>query len=207
MRFVAMAAAWLVVLLSPAGAEEMACRFRHHGGNSIEWVEKDEPRGIRIVARDPKWSALQGTRDTHCATCPDDQIANATLHLAVGDFSRATAADLESALSPGAVPLVWAPLPFWAPGATFHAKANAVPVAIGDLAGLARRIGIDAPGGRSSEVIPLWVGKGCVSLFGLLSTRTGAEIAIDALDVFVRAIDTEWYRSAPDPSVLHGGPR
>jgi hypothetical protein len=181
----------------------MPCRFAHHDGNSIKWLELGEQRGFRIVARDPRWKGpslgLEGQFGAYCETCPNDgQIANATLRLAVSDSSQATRQDLEAAVSPNAVALFLASPPYRIPGATYHANADAVPVSIGDLTGLARRIGIEAPGG-SGEVIALQVGKGCVSVFALLTARSAAEIATDGLDVFARAVGMEWFKPDPDP--------
>jgi hypothetical protein len=180
----------------------MSCRFYHHGGDSIEWVEQDEPRGMRIVPHDPKWTnpsqAMEGGVGAGCKTCPGGQIANANFRLAVGDFPQARTQDLEAALSPDAVALIFASPPYGLPGATFRAKADAVPVSIGDLTGLARRIGIERPGGWAGEVIAMWVGKGCVSVFALLTANSAVEIATDGLDVFARAIGAEWYKPAPN---------
>jgi hypothetical protein len=171
-------------------------------------VEQDEPRGIRIVARDPKWSnpvrvvATNRDASAHCDTCPNGQIANASFWLEVGGFSQAMPRDLEAALA-DAVAVIFASSPYRLPGATVRAKADAVPISLGDLTGLARRIDIEDSDGWSGEMIALWVGKGCVSVSGLLFARSVAEVAADGLDVFAGSIGVEWYRPAPDPHVLN----
>jgi len=88
MRVVAVAI-WLSLLLAPfAEAEEMACRFYRSDNNSIEWVEQGEPRGMRIVARDPRWQifglSLEGTRHAGCPTCSRGEIAGAVLWVGTG---------------------------------------------------------------------------------------------------------------------------
>jgi hypothetical protein len=204
MRFVAVTI-WLVLLLAHAGAEEMACRSYLSGGNFIEWVERGKQRGLRIVAHNPKWTAptlgLEGTRDARCETCPSEQITDASFRLAVGDLSQSKRQDQESATSSEAVAAIMTSIPFYAAGATFSAKSDAMPASIGDLTGLARRIGIELAG-RSAEVTALQVDKGCVSVFAVLSTRDGAPIAADGLAVFARGIGVEWYTPAQNPDVL-----
>jgi len=208
MRTVAVAI-WLVLLLASfAEAEEMACLSYQQGGNFIEWVEKDEPRGLRIVARDPKWSnpSLKRPANAQCDTCPNGQIANASFWLEVGGFSQARGWNLEATLADAVAVIFTSSIYRLPPGATVRAKTDAVPISLGDLTGLARRIVIEASDGWSGEMIALWVGKGCVSVSGLLFARSVAEIATDGLDVFAGSIGVEWYRPAPDPHLLDPPP-
>jgi len=181
----------------------MDCRRYDDRANSVEWVEKGEPRGMRILARDRRWIdpafRIEGQHYALCDTCPRGQIAVASnFRFAIGDFSQTRREDLEAAVSPDAVAQIFAAPPYGITGVTYRAKGDAVPVSLGELTGLARRIGIEEPGGWSGEVIALWVSKGCVSVSALLTATSATEIAADGLDMFVRAFGAEWYKPMPN---------
>jgi len=210
MRVAAIAMGLFVLLCFSARGEDVVCRWYMGGKHFTEWVEQGEQRGARIVARDPKWElsglGWHATSQAGCQTCSDDQIAGATLWFGTGDFFVSQKGEFERALSPEAVARMMAPFPFQVSGADFRAKTAIVPASLGELEGRARVISIKSDDGRSHEVIALFVGKGCLSLFGILYIKGGAEVALDSLNAFVQAIGVESYKPIPDPRFLNPPP-
>jgi hypothetical protein len=77
------------------------------------------------------------------------------------------------------------------------------------LEGRARAIGVKLLGGSPRHVIALSAMKGrCLTLYGVLYAKEGAEIAIDRLASFVSAIRVESYAPVQDPGLIaHPPPR
>jgi len=208
MRIVA-AIVCLLVMLPCAMAEDVTCWGYLNSRNTVEWVERGEQHGVRLVARDARWRlhglGLEGTRGAVCETCSSGQVTGAAIWLGARDFAPGTAQDLERALSLDAVAQRMAVAPMVMRG-VFQAKGDVVPASLGELTGRARRISIDLHAGKRVEVIALNVVRGCVSMFAILNARAGAEIAADGLEVFAQGIDVEWYTPVPDPLILRTKP-
>ena len=208
MRALTVAIGLFVLLSSFARAEDIACRSYKFGPHFTEWVERGEQRGARIVVRDPKWQldalGWHATSTAYCQACFGEEIAEAVLWLVARDPADR---DIESALTTEAVARTMFGFPFQVSDAHFRAKTDTTTASIGELEGRARVIGIESRDGRSNEIIALFVGKGCVSLFGILYANGGAEIAIDRWGAFAQATGIEWYKPPPDAHILNPPPR
>jgi hypothetical protein len=190
----------LVLLAVRSAAAGETCLMHDAGPFHVEWGGQGQVLGARIVSRDPRWELEEfdwhGTSSVVCKTCADDQLYGGFLWLALNGPSRR---DLEQAVAPGATESRMRRV-FGTLRSDFRAEGDAVAAAIGTLQGRGRVIAIRDPNGRVNHVISLAVAEGCVELFGILSTKNGAELSPDRLRAFASAIDVERYQPVLEPT-------
>jgi hypothetical protein len=189
----------MLLLAARAAAADEPCPAHDAGPYNVEWAEQGHLRGARVVSRDPRWELEEfdwhGTSSAICRTCADDQIYGAFLWIVLGAPAHR---DLDQAVTAGATASRMRQI-FGTLRADFHPEGDAAPAAMGTLRGRGRVIAVRDPNGRISHVISLAVAEGCVELFGVLSTKDGAELSLDRLGAFTSAIDVNWYQPASDP--------
>jgi hypothetical protein len=197
---------WLLIVLlalavGRANAADLACDPRPGGASAygIQWAERGELWGARLIMLDPKWDTSWVDQLVFCETCTGNQIHIANLGFRVGD---PTARDVDKETSPESL-AKWmtireldrgAP----APPSEFRSNSDPVPITIAGLQGKGRKIGIRFSDGRSYEAVMIFVSDGCLALAVVARARNGQEIPLDRIGEFASAIGVERCGPRPD---------
>jgi hypothetical protein len=198
MRRLAAAALLLIASFCVAQGADESCHFQSRGGRYVEWTDRGEYRGARIVSRSPSWElddvfSYHGITWVTCATCSDEQLAGA-MWFGLQDSSQR---DLDRMIAPDSIARAMTRFPFRLYDAEFVPKSGAVRVSVGGLEGLAQVLGVRPHEGRASELITFATARDCLVLSGILFEKGGAPTSIDRLAPFSAAIAVESYK--PDP--------
>jgi hypothetical protein len=199
-RTAAIVALIVVALVSGSAlAEDAACKSRSSGPNFIEWIERGQLRGVRLLSHDPKWQVQGGqhvTAGVVCKSCADGSGLGAALSFGVASPGTY---NVERAISPDSVAKFTRGYPFRFTGVHPRDESKRVDATVGPLAGRARVFSVQLAGGATGEVIALAVVQNCLSIFGIFYHGALAPIVPVELEAFTGAVDLEFYTPPPEP--------